>query len=157
MNNRYVLPVSFALAVHGALLFGFSKQARPLKIEEITILTPFHHSPQEEEPVVTVMERTEAAAKSAPAAPQPDRSQELPSIELDVTQIAVPRPSLPEISGTDLRTIPDFAPGIAGENGPGTWRTSFASKPLPLIRSRLNGRGCTAKSTSSLWSMSGAA
>ena len=42
MNRHYVLPVCFAAAAHGALLFGFTRHPRPVTTpEERAFLTPF--------------------------------------------------------------------------------------------------------------------
>jgi periplasmic protein TonB len=85
MKNHYVLPVCFAAAAHGALLFGFTKNPRSLTVKNEIIPIPIFAIPNvvEEPPVVVENDQRDTAAKPAPDVPQLPRSAEPLTIEMD--------------------------------------------------------------------------
>src|SRR6476660_9218281 len=98
MDNNYLLPVCFAVAAHGALLFGFTKHPRPVaSVKDDTVLTCFHFTPPEEErPVIVDPEQSETAPKLPPDAPLPRQPERL-SLAVGETPTMTP-PRLPPVS-----------------------------------------------------------
>ena len=127
MNTHYVLPVSFAIAVHGALLFGFTRHPRPLKFSETTVPDQiFEVALEEAEPVVHASEFDDPPARTPPPAPQPDRGPELPALEPDVKRFVIDRVPILDVSGTDTRILPHVAFDRVNTDGTGPWRKMIA-------------------------------
>lgn len=155
MKNPYILPICFAAAAHGALLFGFTKNPTPVKrAEEKTITCIFPIRPPEEEPVVTV-EPDAAASKTAtaPEAPQPPRSPEPLVIETNSFATMTPPPIQP-IGSAELRQILEPSIGIGDGRGKVPWirdgilssdlldnppRTRFQASPSYPFQARRDG------------------
>lgn len=146
MKTQFVLPLCFAAAAHGALLFGFSRPARAAKpLEPDTIRTrmiPFELNP--EPPVIVESDVREPAAKPAPEMEQPPRSVEpLPAIDPGPLPTMTIPPIVPTRVG-DMKIIPDQPPGAPGGDGKKPWsgqplgrelldnspRTRFQAAPL---------------------------
>ncbi|WP_414661666.1 energy transducer TonB [Horticoccus sp. 23ND18S-11] len=123
MKTQFVLPLCFAAAAHGALLFGFSRPARgarplePLRI--YTPMIPFELNP--EPPVIVESDVREPDAKPAPAVEQPPRSVEpLPAIDPGPLPTMPIPPVVPTRIG-DISIVPDQLPGAPGGGGTGPW------------------------------------
>jgi protein TonB len=126
MNKQYILPVCFAAAAHGALLFGFTKNPRPPKIDEPETRLVVCEFPLEE-PIVEVQpDRTDTGPKIPPDAPQPERSIEPPPIEVTTGFTITPPPIAPP-GVKDLKVIPEFPPGVPGGDGKGPWSDVLSS------------------------------
>jgi protein TonB len=155
MNSRYLLPVCFALAAHGALLFGFTKHPRSAKPpEDEFILTPFHlRNVEEDIPTVAPAEGDEPAPTSAPDVPPPPRNPE-PLLVVEVgNQPRMELPPITRLDRTDMREIPLVGPGVMGERGDMPWgtdilsldrldntpRTRFQAAPVYPFRARRDG------------------
>lgn len=152
MNTRYVIPVTVALAAHGALLFGFSKSTRPIKPEEYIIIPLCTFSIPPEPPEILETAPAEKAAKSSDDLPPP-RGEEPPLLVVDVTKPVMPRPPLetsPKMDST--RIIPDG--GVEGGVRDGTAliknllsgldldsapRTRFQTAPIYPFEEKKNG------------------
>jgi periplasmic protein TonB len=153
MKNHYVLPVCFAAAAHGALLFGFSKGPRqPMASEEKTVLVPFVVPPREEDPPVIVEpDRSDAASKSAPDVPSLPRSAEPLAIDLG-ERIPITPPPLGEVTTRDVTTIFEHSIGQLGGEGKNPFgnvissthldnppRTRFQATPMYPFEAKRNG------------------
>jgi hypothetical protein len=105
MNDQFFLPVCFAAAVHGALLFGFSKPPRtPLPAKAPVTVTPFKLPVIEEETVVLIPDQTESQSKSIDA-PAPPRSPEPVSLPIPGRQ-TMDLPPISRVVSADFdRTI----------------------------------------------------
>ena len=151
MKNCYVLPVCFAAAAHGALLFGFTKQPRRPVPPQLAIADVIFHSrppepPPEEEEIVSV----EPARREAIDAPAPIRSPE-PAIEI-TTAVTMPLPPLQPEGLGDLRVIPLTLPVGPGTEDTRAWqnviprdaldnppRTRFQAAPLYPFEAKRTG------------------
>lgn len=118
MSNQYLLPLCFAAASHAALLFGFTKNPRPVLVEskERTVI-PFVISPQEEPPVVTITERAETGPVSAPDTPPLPRGPEPLVLDLGERQTMTAPPFTPVDAGDVMRIM---GPAFAGPGGDGS-------------------------------------
>src|SRR5688572_18884317 len=80
MNDHFFLPICFAAAAHGALLFGFTKHPRAaVPLKEKTVLIPFvSREVEPEPPLIAQSESTDSPPKSAPEPDMlpPQRSHE---------------------------------------------------------------------------------
>jgi protein TonB len=143
MNTKYVLPVCFAAAAHGALLFGFSKNPRPPVTEiETRIAIPFRHAPPPDEVEVAVTD-TQEKSSIAPARPVMPRSEEPLRIVTDAIPAAIAPPITVNVTDRITRVI-DPGVGIDGGTGTKPWaggvlgsavldnppRTRFQASPL---------------------------
>jgi protein TonB len=121
MNRHFLLPVGLAAAAHGALLFGFSKQPRPIPApKEITRSIPFVVREVAEEPVVVETERQVAAPKLLPDMPHPIRLPEPPSVDFTDRQTMKPPPFRP-VGDKDVRALLDSDFGKPGGTGTERW------------------------------------
>jgi protein TonB len=98
MNNHYLLPVCCAVAAHGALLFGFTKNPRParlIKVATEVIPCDLRPPPEEEAALVEEPERGDSARTIALDDPPPRQSEPLviPVAELMV----ITPPNLPPV------------------------------------------------------------
>ena len=117
MKNHYVLPICFAAAAHGALLFGFTKNPRPLKpLLEKKVGVPFVLRTEEELPKIETSDPSEAAPKPELATPQPYRSPEPPAVEYEGKLTMSPPPISP-IGSEDVRTAVGPVIGVEGGLG----------------------------------------
>ncbi len=156
MNTKYVLPVCFAAAAHGALLFGFTKNPRPPVTEiETWIDIPFRHSPPPDEVEVTVTD-THEKSSVAPERPVVPRSQEPLPIITDAIPAAIAPPITVNVTERITRVIePDG--GILGGTRTKPWaggvlsrevldnppRTRFQAAPLYPPEARRGGMSGT--------------
>jgi periplasmic protein TonB len=111
MKNPYILPVCFAAAAHGALLFGFTKgpvAAKPPK--EIITCHLFEIKEVEPEPPVVEVDSSSALPKPAPEMPQPIRSPEPPAIETR-SDFTITPPPIPPPGTEEMRQILEFKSG----------------------------------------------
>ena len=131
MKNPYVLPICFAAAAHGALLFGFSKSpvaAKPLK--EKPDLIPFVLAkPDPEPPVVVESDSASALPKPAPDAPRPIRSEEPLALETR-SDFTITPPKIPPLGAEDMRQIVEFKDGVPGGIGEAISRDGIVSSGL---------------------------
>lgn len=158
MKNRFVLPVCFAAAAHGALLFGFSKNSRSASspAKDVTLVVPFVVPPLSEEVVVLDHQVCGGAPKAVPDAPPIPRTEEplLPFLDGGATMPTPPR--LPPVSTTDIRAISDDTFGKPGGIGTSNWgdvfshtllddspRTRSQSAPFYPAEAKRNGLGGT--------------
>ena len=117
LNNPYLLPICFAAAAHGALLFGFTKNPAPVK--QATARVPpviFVLAPDVEPPVVVESETAPAQTKPPIAAPQPFRSEEPVAVETTSPFVITP-PPLVAVSSEDVRQILHLDQGVVGGIG----------------------------------------
>lgn len=131
MSNSYILPLCFAAATHGALLFGFTKNPPVPKLpKEPTIITRIVMPSRDEEPPV-VIETDAASARSKTAAdvPQPIRGPE-PALVLDTTRPTMMPPPFQPIGREDVRQILNPNLGIEGGKENGLWSDGIVSKGL---------------------------
>jgi periplasmic protein TonB len=107
MSNHYLLPVCFATAAHGALLFGFTKHHRPMRVEkESTIETRIYIAPPEEPPP---MIEDAGSTKSTPTTP-PDRPlprQTEPLVVQVADQLTITPPEFPNITTGEVTKVID--------------------------------------------------
>lgn len=121
MKNPYILPICFAAAAHGALLFGFTKNPPMAKMTEEKHYVPFVARPPEEEPPVVVEpDSVSAQSKSALEAPSPVRLPEPLVIETTALATMQPPPLRP-VGSEDVRQILDPGLGIGDEKGNALW------------------------------------
>lgn len=129
MNTKYVLPVCFAAAAHGALLFGFTRNPRPPVTEkDETIEVPFRYVLTPDEVEVTVAD-TPDKASVAPAAPALPRSPEPLSIVTDAIPASVAPPITVDVPDRITRVI-DPGVGMAGGTGTRPWDGGVISREV---------------------------
>ena len=118
MNSNYILPVSVAAAVHGALLFGFPKSPRvPVPVKEHVIIVCDLMPPYVETPEIVETTAEEPAAK-ADLTPPPPTSME--PVVLDVpTGATMPLPPIEPPSSGDVRVIVSREKGLVNGRGDG--------------------------------------
>src|SRR5687767_2169358 len=108
MNDNFFLPICFAAAAHGALLFGFTKTPRsPAPPAEKPVLRIFEIR-QVDEPVPEITDSKPADAKprNEPAAPQMPRGPE--PLHVEDTRTAMKLPTFQRVDASDIRRIVDF-------------------------------------------------
>lgn len=113
MKNPYILPICFAVAAHGALLFGFTKSpvaAKPPK-EKIEYIPFVVAKLDPEPPVVVEADHASAPPKPAPDAPQPIRSEEPLAIETR-SDFTITPPPIPPPGTEEMRRILEFKSGV---------------------------------------------
>ncbi len=155
MNTRYVIPVTLALAAHGALLFGVPRSPRALVFKENEPARPFPLPPvpPAELELVLADPRDREAAKGdvAPRPPSPEPIAATP----DVDKFAMPKPPIETGPiGDSTRIVPLGDPegdvrgriartgiidGIQLDNAPRT--RSQVSPVFPPEKRRLGERG----------------
>ena len=121
MKRNFALPIAFAAALHGALLFGYNPEPRkrpPLPKDPPATVCVLQLPPEEP---VAVAEATESGERTAPperprpmTLPEPVATPVYEGVTMRVPPVDVGRP-------TDTRTIPDLADvavGGSGRNGP---------------------------------------
>jgi protein TonB len=116
MNDNFFLPICFAAAAHGALLFGFAKTPRspapPAEKPRPTIFV----IREAEEPVPEIVDTksSNTALRIEPAAPQLPRSAE--PLPVDIThRITMKPPAFQRVDASDIHRIVDFAGGPVGK------------------------------------------
>lgn len=118
------LPIAFAAALHGAVLFGFnykSPKAEPppkekTKITEVDLRPP----PEEPDPIVLANDPSEAKP-AQPDAPQPVVSPEPPAVIVD-GGFTIEPPKIPVNMDSNIREIiPPMGPGVEGGKGEFNW------------------------------------
>lgn len=109
MNDNFFLPICFAAAVHGALLFGFTKTPRSPAPPAEKIITCFFPIRQAEEPVPEIAETksTDKTPRNEPAAPQPPRGPEPSPVDV-TTSPTMKLPAFQPVDASDIRRIVDF-------------------------------------------------
>lgn len=151
MKKEYVLPVCFAAAAHGALLFGFTKPPRstPLATDDRKYV-PFVLPPPEDPPVVVEAERRSPSAPAADVQPLP-RSQE-PLAQPVVDGPTFTPPSFRPFEKGDIKEIVNLPPGVGKGPGGASWgdivstdhldnspRTRLQAQPVYPHEARRNG------------------
>ena len=118
MKNPYILPICFAAAAHGALLFGFTKDSVAAKQpKEKKDYIPFVVSKLDPEPEVVVeVDSSSALPKPAPEMPQPIRSPEPVAIETR-SDFTITPPPIPPPGTEQMRQILEFKEGVPGGIG----------------------------------------
>lgn len=116
MDRHFLLPVCFAAAAHGALLFGFTRDPRPLKPGEPKIcVTEFKvHTVEDEPEVIVDQEREPAAPRKLPDVSPPPRLPERVVLDPGV-RLAMKPPPIRPVGDSDMRAIPDSDWGVARE------------------------------------------
>lgn len=131
MERHFGLPIAFAAALHGALLFGPSKTSRPAPVEEPA-------APPREFVVVRMEEElprppddaeASAAPKLVPDAPVLPRSDEPPPIAVERT-FPIARPPVVAVDTSGIAKIIDVPTGIDGGTGKNPWGPSVLSSTL---------------------------
>lgn len=120
MKREFGLPIAFAAALHGAVLFGFPKTPRTAPPpEDVTIIYPFTVAPVDPEPPVELAEPVpHARQRTEPDLRAPVVSPEPPAIMSDpVFTIA---PPLVTAEGIDLGKVFEIPTHPAGPGGTGT-------------------------------------
>jgi protein TonB len=154
MNNPYILPICFAAAAHGALLFGFTKNPTPAKApKEITHRIPFVMPPPERDPVVIEVDTNRAQPKAAAeVTPQPVRSAE-PLPVASSSPFTITPPPIPPVGDDAMRRILDANSGVPGGTGTALFggpivsgdlldnppRTRFQASPLYPFQGKKEG------------------
>ena len=153
MNDNFFLPICFAAAAHGALLFGFTKTTRSPAPPAEKLISCFFPIRQAEEPVPEIAETrsTDKIPRSQPAAPQVPRSAE-PLPVPDTSSITMQPPAFERVDLSDITRIADFdgIPGgrgdrpafgevIAGIHLDNTPRTRFQATPAYPFEARRAG------------------
>jgi protein TonB len=154
MDNPYILPICFAAAAHGALLFGFTKSPAPVKQPaEKKIYVPIEMPPPDRElPVIDESESATARPLPAIDVPQPVRLPEPLAIETSSPFTITPPPVQP-IGTDELARIFETKPGVPGETGKTLWsegivgqglldnppRTRFQASPLYPFQGKKEG------------------
>lgn len=147
MERHFVLPIVFAAAAHGALLFGFTKTPRaavPVSEKSICRL-PMHVAPPPPEEIIVEPEASAASAASKPILDAPPRTPE-PAAELQPMDVpTMPRPPVTPFDRGEITVIPKEAFARPGDGdgpnfGPGgivptafldnTPRTRFQASPV---------------------------
>lgn len=116
MNDNFFLPICFAAAAHGALLFGFTKTPRALAPSAEKTETKYFELREAEEPVPEIADTkpADAAPRSEPSAPQLPRGPE--PLHVDVTSlITMKPPAFQRVDASDIRRIDDFTGGPVGK------------------------------------------
>lgn len=122
MERQFALPIAFAAALHGALLFGFHKtpQAKPPSKPD-TIVVPFVIPPlPPEEPIVALDESAAAKSDRKPDVPALPRSEEPPAIDVP-TAFRIPVPPVLVSTFGDVRQVLEIPPGVTSGNGDKPW------------------------------------
>lgn len=126
MERHFGIPVTLAAAIHGALLFGFSKTPREPAPDPTVLcrVDEFVLTPAPEEPIVVEpTETAPTASKPRPEVPLPT-SVEPPAVSGPADfEIVVPPPTL-AVGDLDLKAIPpDLGrEGLTDGTGRGTGR-----------------------------------
>jgi protein TonB len=117
MDRHFALPIAFAAAFHGAVLFGFSKTPRTevLRKPVPTGRVPFIYPPPEDVPIILEAGEVEAP-KRLPDQPQPIAQPEPPAIQ--VASEFIIQPPAVVVEGKDLPKIPPMP--VAAGNGEST-------------------------------------
>lgn len=128
MERHFALPIAFAAAFHGAVLFGFNKspRAEPPKKDESTFIL-INPPPPEEEPL-PIPETGEASGpKSLPDAPVPVRSPEPIAIEV-ANAFKISPPPMDTVNMSDIRILP--ADTLTRGKGDNPWGNGIISSML---------------------------
>lgn len=123
MERHYGLPIAFAAALHGAVLFGVSKSpgkpaSRPVD-REPTRWVPMLPPPAEEVVVPPEPDDSSAERRSLPDTPTPVRGPE-PEIEVS-TNFKIPVPPITRGPMIEGPPVPPEVPGIHGGDGTNPW------------------------------------
>lgn len=114
------LPIAFAAALHGALLFGFNHKSpkAPPPPKEVTTRHEVDLRPPPEDPEPIILANDPSEAKPAqPDAPQPVVSPEPPAVIVDKGFTMDP-PKITVNMNSDVREIiPPTSPGVIGGTG----------------------------------------
>lgn len=118
MNNRYTLPIAFAVAVHASLMFGFR---HPVVVREDNVSPPRPEAPVPPKviEIVPVEERQDADTASSPKesrpADEPARREEPDPLPQEKPTFAITPPKTPtRIS--DSAIFDPQPPGVPGGN-----------------------------------------
>jgi protein TonB len=122
MKRNFALPIAFAAALHGALLFGYHPEPRKLSPVAKDSPRTLCCLPLPPEEPVEVAEATEPGKKIVPPErPRPVAQPEPVAPPVDDGVVMRPPPAV--VTGVrDLTKIPDFpfvSPGAGGPGGPG--------------------------------------
>lgn len=131
MNRNFVLPVCFAAAAHGALLFGFSRTSRPpsASVDEVYRVPFVYRQIDDDPPVAVDHEHDRSAAKALPDVPQPFRSPELPVVDLS-NRLSMQPPPIPPMGGKDMRVLLEGGVGLPNGTGNSRWPDVLSSVQL---------------------------
>ena len=118
MKREFALPIAFAAALHGAVLFGFSKSPRAAPPpKEDTFICGLTMMPAEPEPLIELADPVpHARPRTEPDRPTPLVSPEPPVIRSDPTFVITP--PVVSVDGIDsgiLIEIPAHPRGPGGE------------------------------------------
>ena len=117
MNDNFFLPICFAAAAHGALLFGFTKTPRLPETPAKKIAPHIFEIRLVEEPVPEIADTnfTDKAPRKEPAPPQLPRSAEPPPVEV-TKSITMNPPAFERVDSRDIKRIVDLG-GIQDGTG----------------------------------------
>lgn len=131
MDRHFALPIAFAAALHGALLFGFTKTSRPAPIAEpATPPVPFVLlRPEPEEVRLAPDDRTESSARKAVIdTPVPVSSPE--PVAIDVSNPFTISPPPVRVNTSDMRSVLDVPAGLRDGTGDNPWGPSVIPSTL---------------------------
>lgn len=130
MEHTYVLPIAFAAAFHGALLFGFNKAPRLAAAHGVkTSVLPFMLSPEPEVVSAPASDRSQSTARAVtldrPVLPQ---RPEPPAVvvERDFTF----SPPAVKVAPGDLHRIIEAPTGLRDDDGNTPWSDGILSHDM---------------------------
>ena len=126
MDSHYALPIAFAAAFHGAVLFGFSKTPRAEVPKKIATSNPviLIQPPPEDVPVILEAGEVETA-KRLPNQLPPISQPERPSVDFDSPIVFHPPPVV--VEGKDLPKIPPMPVTSGTGDGTAPWGKEILS------------------------------
>ena len=119
MNNHYILPVCFAVAAHGALLFGITKNpSRAHLMKEVVqlVVCDLRPPPEEELAVVEEPERVDSTEKVSLSDPPPRQPEPVLNPVAEGITFTPPRlppigaGAIPSVVANLIRWLRDFGP-----------------------------------------------
>jgi protein TonB len=117
MERQFALPIAFAAALHGAVLFGFGKSSLvEAPKEPASVVRPFPLFPPLDQPEPVIEMATESRIRREPDRPQPMATPESPAVSVE-SDFRFKPPAV-EVVSTDVTVrIIDVSPGIRRGDG----------------------------------------
>lgn len=131
MERHFVLPVAIAAAVHGGLLFGFTRSPRPAppRQPDARVDRFLWTAPPEEIPVPPEQDATAAGPKAMPDAPVAPASPEPPRADVS-SPFTISPPPLQPVNPGDLRNVPLVPRGLTTGDGTDPWAVGIIGSNL---------------------------
>ena len=124
MKNQFALPIAFAVALHAALLFGFSKpppRARQIEEKPERIPVVFPPPPEDE---IAVVEAGERSSQPKETIDRPPPSQPEPPAVVTTSTFEMPVPPIRATADVDTKALVPVTLTRGDGDGPPGW-TSF--------------------------------